>query len=104
MTPQRKGTVPDDLAKILIAARDDRDRAEVTYRTAVVDALKAGGSVREVARLTGLSVNTVERWGRAGGWPTAAQKQAWNAARQVNRELQARSDAAREQLKRTEGD
>ncbi|MFE5703405.1 transposase family protein [Rhodococcus koreensis] len=48
--------------------------ANEEFHSAVVAALLAGGSVREVARITGLSPNTVERWGHAGGWPERGQR------------------------------
>lgn len=88
--------MPPEHAQRILAARAARDDADQAYRTAVVDALKAGASVREVAKVAGLSTNTVDRWGREGGWPTAAQKKAWDAAREANSEWNRR-------LRATEG-
>jgi uncharacterized protein YjcR len=48
---------------------------------AVADALKAGGSVREVAASTGISTTTVQKYSRAHGWPTSEQRAGWEADR-----------------------
>jgi transposase len=50
----------------LAAAVED---AQAAYRAAVVDALRAGASVREVSRTTGLSTSTIQIWAREHGWP-----------------------------------
>ena len=70
MTPQKRGVVPTAEEQRLRAAVVGAEAAEKELRAAVVAALVAGGSVREVARVSGISVNTIERWGRAGGWPS----------------------------------
>lgn len=87
--PQHKGIVPPAHESKLLAARRAKDDAEEAYRTAVADALKAGGSVREVMRITGLSNQTVDRWGKERGWPTAAQVRAREEVRERNRAFRA---------------
>lgn len=58
------------------AATEARATADEEFWSAVVAALKVGGSICEVAELSGLSTRAVQDWGKAGGWPTAAQKKA----------------------------
>lgn len=98
MTPQKRGLVPDAEAARLRAAVERRAQvvadAEAEVRAAVTAALLAGGSVREVARVSGLSPTTVEKYGRAGGWPSAEQKAQWEADRQLGRDIRARLDVA----------
>lgn len=59
------------------AARELVAAAQLELEQAVADALIAGGSVREVAAATGLSATTVQKYGRAHGWPSREQRQAW---------------------------
>ena len=80
MTPQRKGAIPDAQLAALLTAKTTATDAQEAYQHAVADALKAGGSVREVHRVTGLSTSTVQAWGRARGWPTREQAEAWAPA------------------------
>lgn len=79
MTPQRKGEVPSEhaerlrqVAGLVTAAYAERDEA-------IVSALKAGGSTREVAKIVGLSDAVVSRIGHKGGWPTKEQRARWDA-------------------------
>ena len=80
MNPQRKGSIPAPELAALQQAHTTYQREHEAYRQAVAAALKAGGSVREVARVTGLSTSTVQAWGRARGWPTKEQAEAWAPA------------------------
>ena len=57
----------------LSAARDRLERA-------VADALLHGASVRAVAEL-GVSPNTVQKYGRAHGWPTEVNRSRFNETR-----------------------
>lgn len=98
MTPQKRGVIPDPERARILAAMRARDDAEAELRAAVVAGLLAGGSVREMAALTGMSTNTIQRWGREGGWPSAAQKAARAAVRAENDEWNARLDAAKRAL------
>ena len=70
MTAQRRGLIPDAERERIVAALESRGAAEVELRAAVVAGLLAGGSVREVAGVTGMSTNTIQRWGHEGGWPS----------------------------------
>ena len=99
MTPQKRGVIPDaERARILAAMTAAKD-ADTELRAAVVAGLLAGGSVREMADLTGMSTNTIQRWGREGGWPSTEQK-AERAARQATTDaFQARLDAANAALR-----
>ena len=98
VTPQHKGIVSEQAAARLRAAMQGRDDAEAELHAAVADALKAGGSVREVMRLTGMSSETVQRWGRDGGWPTAEQKRAREETRARNAAYRAAIEQAQQQL------
>lgn len=95
MTPQRKGTVPEPQLQAMLAARDNATTAQDAYELAVADALKAGGSVREVAKAAGLSPATVQKWGRAHGWPSEGQREQWAAEKAPRDEFTARMKAAR---------
>lgn len=98
MTPQKRGVVPTAEEQRVRAAVIGAEAAEKELHAAVVAALIAGGSVREVARVSGISVNTIERWGRAGGWPSKEQSAAWAKARADQEELRARQAEARRRL------
>ncbi|WP_209447033.1 hypothetical protein [Rhodococcus gordoniae] len=64
MTPQKRGLIPDPERARILAAMRALDDAEVELRAAVVSGLLAGGSVREMSMLTGMSTNTIQRWSR----------------------------------------
>lgn len=102
MTPQKRGLIPDPERARILAAMRARDDAETELRAAVVAGLLAGGSVREMATLTGMSTNTIQRWGREGGWPSAQQKAARAAVRVENEEWNARLEAATRALEHVE--
>lgn len=94
MTPQTRGTVPDPELQRALAAIALRDQAQMQVELAIADALKAGGSVREVAADTGISTKTVQKYGHAHGWPTDAQRAGWEAERARNDDWTARIEAA----------
>jgi transposase len=98
VTPQRRGLVPDALADRLRAAVAAQSEAVEELHAAIAAALLAGGSVREVERISGVPRNTVERWGRRGGWPSAEQKAQWAEEKRRRDELAAKFEAARRQL------
>ena len=54
--------------------------AQQQLERAVADALLHGASVRAVAEL-GISPNTVQKYGRAHGWPTEANRSRFNESR-----------------------
>lgn len=99
MTPQKRGLVPEPEARRLVSAIERRAQvvadADAEVKAAVTEALLAGGSVREVARVSGLAPTTVEKYGRAGGWPSEEQRAAWEAERQQGRDIRAQLDVAR---------
>lgn len=68
-----------------MAAVDALEAAKVERDAAMVGALKAGASVREVAAAAGMSVTQVQKIGHRDGWPTPAQKKKW-AAEQAERD------------------
>lgn len=98
MTPQKRGVVPTAEEQRLRAAVVGAAEAEKELRAAVVAALIAGGSVREVARVSGFNMKTIERWGRAGGWPSAEQSAAWAKAKADRAALRERQAEALRRL------
>lgn len=56
------GKVPPANIDSIRAANAARDAADAALRAAVIAALEAGGSIREVAKAAGLSPSTVQRW------------------------------------------
>ncbi|BAS10571.1 hypothetical protein AHiyo4_39930 [Arthrobacter sp. Hiyo4] len=92
--PQTRGIVPEPDVQRIKAALVLRDAAQQQVELAVADALKAGGSVREVAASTGIATSTVQKYGRAHGWPTSEQRAGWAAERERQDEFTARIEAA----------
>ena len=86
--------MPEQDVQRIKAALVLRDEAQQQVEQAVADALKAGGSVREVAASTGISTTTVQKYGRAHGWPTDEQRAGWEADRARQDEFAARIEAA----------
>src|SRR4051794_19545687 len=66
--PDSRPVTEVDAARVRAAVAGVRT-AQETLETAVAQASKNGASVRSVAAL-GLSANTVQKYGRAHGWPT----------------------------------
>ena len=99
MTPQRRGLVPPDLLARIKAAQSAAVEADEEVKSAVADALKADASVREIAAATGLSTNTVQKWGRDRGWPTQEQLDARAAAKAPIDEFTARLRASEANLR-----
>lgn len=69
--------VTDEHAARIFRAVEALAAARVERDDAMVDALKAGASVREVAAAAGMSVRQTQTIGHANGWPTPAQKKRW---------------------------
>lgn len=86
MGPQKRGEVPDEHAERLRQVRGLVAAAYAERDAAIVAALKAGGSIREVGKLVGLTTQVVSTIGHRGGWPTAAQKAAWEEEKRPGRE------------------
>lgn len=102
MNPQPRGVVPPEHAARIRAALTGKTDADAELRAAVVGALKAGGSVREVMAVSGLSNDTVQRWGREGGWPTPAQRKAREETRARNAAYRAAVEQARREIDQEE--
>jgi hypothetical protein len=66
--PDSRPVTEADAVRIRAAVHGVR-KAQQKLETAVAHALMNGASVRSVAEL-GLSANTVQKYGRAHGWPT----------------------------------
>ena len=86
VVPDAREIEPADADRIrtaLIGVRDAQDELE----KAVARALLNGASVRAVAEL-GLSPNTVQKYGRAHGWPTEENRRRFNESRWDRQERQ----------------
>ena len=57
-----RGLVPDPERVRLLAAVKGVEDADTELRAAVIAAHRAGGSVREIAKLIDRSTNTIWRW------------------------------------------
>lgn len=66
-------------------------KAQSALERAVAQALKNGASVRSVAEL-GLSANTVQKYGRAHGWPTEENRERFYESRYDREERDRRAD------------
>jgi hypothetical protein len=62
MSPRPRNEIPDDLAVRLAKVTAAKAVADAEHKAAVLAALDAGGSVRRVADLAGLSPTTVQNW------------------------------------------
>jgi hypothetical protein len=62
VSPQQRGIVSPEHVNRIVKATATLELAEIALRAAVVEALQAGSSVREVAAVADLSTNTVQRW------------------------------------------
>ena len=70
VSPQKRGIVPEKDVERLQRAVEIRALAELELVNAVLDAMRHGGSIREVAAASGLSERTIARWRRGQGLPT----------------------------------
>jgi uncharacterized protein YjcR len=87
--PDSRPVTEFDAARIRAAVADVW-QAQETLEKAVAQALRNGASVRSVAEL-GLSANTVQKYGRAHGWPTEENRERFYESRYDREE---REDAA----------
>jgi uncharacterized protein YjcR len=69
-------------------------KAQEELEKAVARALRNGASVRSVAEL-GLSANTVQKYGRAHGWPTEENRERFYESRYDREERDSREDSHR---------
>jgi uncharacterized protein YjcR len=74
----------------MVGVRTAQERLE----KAVARALRNGASVRAVADL-GVSPNTVQKYGRAHGWPTAENRQRFYESRFDREDRDGPDDAVR---------
>ena len=74
------------------AAVADVRNAQEALERAVAQALKNGASVRAVAEL-GVSANTVQKYGRAHGWPTEENRERFYESRYDREERESRDDS-----------
>lgn len=82
VAPQPKGVVPPKVEKRLAELAAVAKESDKQLRAEAVAAIHAGGSFREVHRITGASISTLQRWVRdAGGLPRAETERAYQAER-----------------------
>lgn len=81
MNPQPRGDVPAEHAARIRAAVTAVEKSKAERNAAIVAALLAGGSVREVAKVAGMSPSQIQVIGHAGGWPSPQQRSARAAKR-----------------------
>lgn len=66
--------IADDDAQAIREAMAAVPAAQLALEKTVAQALLNGASIRSVVEATGLSQNTVQKYGRAHGWPTAENR------------------------------
>ena len=93
--PDPRPVTEADAARVRAALADVRDAQEALEKV-VAQALRNGASVRAVAEL-GLSANTVQKYGRAHGWPTEQNRERFYESRfdREDRQDQEDRDAGR---------
>jgi hypothetical protein len=74
VTPQHRAEVPPPLAERIRVAKETLDQANGELRALVVQALRAGASVRECAAVADMSTNTIQRWKKEAGIVTPVRK------------------------------
>jgi hypothetical protein len=77
--PDSRPVAEVDAARIRVALAGV-SKAQEVLEDAVARALTNGASVRSVAQL-GLSANTVQKYGRAHGWPTEENRERFYESR-----------------------
>jgi hypothetical protein len=91
--PDSRPVTDTDAARIRAAVNGLRT-AQEKLEAAVARALLNGASVRSVAEL-GLSPNTVQKYGRAYGWPTEQNRDRFYESRYEREDRESRDDAGR---------
>ena len=91
--PDSRPVTGADAARIR-AAVSGIQTAQEKLEKAVALALQNGASVRAVAEL-GVSPNTVQKYGRAHGWPTAENRDRFYESRYDREERDGRGEAVR---------
>ena len=88
--PDSRPVTKGDAARILAAVAGVR-KAQDQLEKSVARALRNGASVRSVAEL-GLSANTVQKYGRAHGWPTEENRERFYESRYDRKARDSRGD------------
>jgi hypothetical protein len=91
--PDSRPVTEVDAARVRAAVAGVRKAQEV-LELAVAQALTNGASVRAVAEL-GLSPNTVQKYGRARGWPTEENRERFYESRWDREERESPRDSRR---------
>ena len=91
--PDSRPVTEVDARRVRAAAAGVRT-AQKALEKAVAQALKNGASVRSVAEL-GLSANTVQKYGRAHGWPTEENRERFYESRYDRDERESGGDSRR---------
>jgi len=89
--PDSRPVTEVDAARIRAALANVRS-AQQALEKAVAQALKNGASVRSVAQL-GVSANTVQKYGRAHGWPTEENRERFYESRYDREEREGLDDS-----------
>jgi hypothetical protein len=89
--PDSRPVTEVDAARVRAAVAGVR-AAQTALEEAVAQALKNGASVRSVAAL-GLSANTVQKYGRAHGWPTEQNRERFYESRYDREEREELGDS-----------
>lgn len=82
--PEPRDITDKDAADI-VEAIDAREAAQERVEKTVARALLHGASIRAVSDATGLSGNTIMKYGRAHGWPTKENKAGFNRSKYPRR-------------------
>jgi hypothetical protein len=89
--PDSRPVTDVDAARVRAAVAGVR-KAQEALEKAVAQALRNGASVRSVAEL-GLSANTVQKYGRAHGWPTEQNRERFYESRYDREDRDSRGDS-----------
>ena len=89
--PDSRPVTEVDAARIRAALAGVR-KAQEALEKAIAQALKNGASVRAVAE-QGVSANTVQKYGRAHGWPTAENRERFSESRYDREEREGLGDS-----------
>jgi uncharacterized protein YjcR len=92
--PDSRPVAGSDAARIRAAVHGVQN-AQEQLEKAVAQALQNGASVRAVAEL-GVSPNTVQKYGRAHGWPTAENRERFYESRYDREDREDRAGVSRE--------
>jgi transposase-like protein len=91
--PDSRPVTDVDAVRVRDAVVGVRNAQEALER-AVAQALRNGASVRAVAEL-GVSANTVQKYGRAHGWPTEENRERFYESRYDREDRESRGDSQR---------